>query len=228
LEGTPPFQINYNIARDTDNGGLRLVDQLSFSSIQSTSHFQMQTSAPGRVYYEITAVGDASYLLQKNTPLYPISSRLRFEQQVYARPTAFFRRSDRASYCLHDAFVHRGDLSTDGTIVLKGTPPFVLELSVKNLASSDVHKEIVETSNYEWNLNIPQYTFLSIGPHLVTIDSIRDASNCPHSDLDAVRRQLWIDVAESAVIVPFDRREDYCVGEALQFQLEGTPPWRIQ
>ena len=35
-------------------------------------------------------------------------------------------------------------------------------------------------------------------------------------------------MAETAVIVPFDRREDYCVGEALQFQLEGSPPWRVK
>lgn len=211
-----------------DNGGIRLTDQPSFSSLQSSSYFQLQTSTPGRFYYEITTVGDALYPVQKNTPLLPVSSRLQFEQQIFPRPTAFFKRSDRVSYCLYDAFVHRGDSSADGTVVLKGTPPFILELSVKNLASSEVHEEVVEISSHEWILNIPHYIFRTVGSHLVVIDSIRDASNCPHSNLDVGRRQLWIDVAESAVIVPFDRREDYCVGEALQFQLEGTPPWRIQ
>ncbi|KIJ53452.1 hypothetical protein M422DRAFT_241697 [Sphaerobolus stellatus SS14] len=225
--GIPPFQINYNIARETNNNGIKLLDQPSFSSIQSTAHFQLQTSTAGRVYYEITAIGDASYPVQKHSVI-PISGRLQFEQQVFARPTAYFKRSDRVSYCLHDDFVHRGDLSTDGVVVMQGTPPFVLELSVKNLASSEIHKEILETPLHEWKLEIPQYVFRTVGPHLVTIDYIRDASNCPHADLDAVRRQLWVDVAESAVIVPFDRREDYCVGEALQFQLEGTPPWKVQ
>ena len=225
--GAPPFQINYNIARETDRGGIRLLDQPSFSSIQSTAHFQLQTSTSGRVYYEVTAIGDASYPVQRHSAI-PPSSRLQFEQQVFARPTAFFKRSDRVSYCLNDAFTYRGDLSTDGIVVMRGTPPFVLELSIKNLASSEIYKEVVETPLHEWRLDIPMYTFRTVGPHLVTIDSIRDASGCPHSDLDVVRRQLWIDVAESAVIVPFDRREDYCVGEALQFQLEGTPPWKIQ
>lgn len=189
----------------------------------------MQTSQAGRVYYEVQAIGDASYPIQKHAGLIPRSQRLHFEQQVFSRPAAFFKQTtDRITYCLNDHFVPRSDHTADGKVVLQGTPPFRLELSIKNLASSEVHKEVVDTSLHEWNVDIPHYVFRTVGPHLVTIDGVQDASMCPQADIEYGMLTQWVDVAEAAVIVPFDRREDYCVGEALQFQLEGTPPWKVQ
>jgi nucleoporin POM152 len=211
-----------------DNGGIKLIDQPSFSSIQTSTRFQLQTSKPGRVYYEIYAIGDALYPTPKQAGAIPQTKRLHFEQEVHPRPTAYFKRSSRISVCLNDRLTPRDDYPWDGTIALKGIPPFTLDLSIKNLASSEIHKENIETTLHEWRLDIPNYIFRTVGPHLVTIDSIRDASHCRQSEVDTSRQSQWIDVAETAVIVPFDRREDYCVGEALQFQLEGNPPWKIK
>ncbi|KAF8585137.1 hypothetical protein K439DRAFT_1632955 [Ramaria rubella] len=228
LHGVPPFQINYNVARDTDHGGIKLIDQPTFSSIQTSTRFQLQTSKAGHVYYEVQAIGDASYPIQKHATAISQANRLQFEQAVFPRPTAYFQRSSRASFCLNDQLIPRDEHLTDETIVLQGIPPFEIDLSIKNLASSEIHKEKIRTSDHEWRLNIPHYVFQTVGPHLVTIDSLRDASNCLQSDTDIARQSHWIDVTETAVIVPFDRREDFCVGEALQFQLEGSPPWIIK
>jgi nucleoporin POM152 len=198
------------------------------SSIQASTRFQLQTSKAGRVYYEVQAIGDASYPLNKQSDVIPQAKRLQFEQEVFPRPSAYFKRSSRMSICFNHPLVPRDEYSTDGTVVLQGTPPFVLDLSIKNLASSEIHKETIEVWQHGWRLDIPNYVFKTVGPHLVTIDSIRDASNCLQADSEMGRRSQWIDVAETAVIVPFDRREDFCVGEALQFQLEGSPPWRVK
>jgi len=56
---------------------------------------------------------------------------------------------------------------------------------------------------------------------------VTDTSNCDQAALDPLLRSIWIDVAETAAIIPFERREDICVGEVTQFQLEGIPPWTI-
>ncbi|KAF8514743.1 hypothetical protein JB92DRAFT_3082946 [Gautieria morchelliformis] len=228
LNGSPPFQLIYNVAKGTDQGGIKLIDQPNFSSIQASTRFQLQTSNPGRFYYEVHAIGDSSYPIPKHAGAIPHSERLQFEQEVYPRPTAYFKRSNRISFCLNDQLTPRDDYPLDGTIVLKGIPPFTLDISIKNLASSETYQETIETRLYEWKLDIPSYSFRTVGPHLVTIDAIRDGSKCRQSELDTSRQSQWIDVAETAVIVPFDRREDYCVGEALQFQLEGTPPWKVK
>ena len=80
---------------------------------------------------------------------------------------------------------------------------------------------------HAWRLALPDYVFRSIGPHVVTLEGVRDAAQCEPVAPDPLFRQIWVDVAETAAIVPFDRRENYCAGDAIPFQLEGTPPWTI-
>jgi len=226
--GRPPFQIMYNIAQNSGTGVMKLLDQPTFNSIQSRTRFQLQTSHPGRVYYEVKQIGDMAYPLSKHkNAVIPRSERLLFEQQVSMRPKVRFSNRNRLSYCLNDTFVPSDLLSADGTIVFEGTPPFMLKLSIKNLATSHIDETTVEVLDSIWKIDLPFYNFKSIGPHLLTIQSVRDASNCAPAALDPLSSSIWVDVAETAAIIPFDRREHFCVGEVSQFQLEGIPPWNI-
>ena len=208
------------------------MEQPTANSIQTTTRVPLRTKQPGRIYYEVSAIGDSAYPLENTDATEPIpaSKRLQFEQEVLARPSAQFKTETRLSYCLTDALVPRpnSDLDNNGLIVLKGRAPFTLHLTIKNIAASEVRKEVVQVDDNEWKLNFPDYIFQTVGPHLVTIDQVRDLSGCDEMDDNLVKRSLWVDVAETAMIVPFDRREAFCVGDVLQFQLEGTPPWRIK
>ncbi|CAK5264964.1 unnamed protein product [Mycena citricolor] len=228
LTGRPPFQIMYNIAQDNQNGGTKLLGQPTFSSIQPRTRFELQTSSPGRIYYEVKQIGDASYPLAKHkNAIIPRSQRLLFEQQVNMRPAARFRTRNRMSYCLNDVFIAQDPVSLDGLVLLEGSPPFRLELSVKNFGTSHVEHVTMETYDSSFKLNLPSYEFKSVGPHLVVIESVSDASNCPQAPLDPLYSSVWVDVAETAAIIPLDRREHYCVGEVSTFQLEGLSPWTI-
>lgn len=226
--GRPPFQIMYNIAQDSELGGTKIMGQPTFNSIQPRTRFQLQTSQPGRVYYEVKQIGDAAYPLSKTRDMViPLSDRLLFEQQVFMRPTARFRNRNRLVYCLNDALVPLDSSSSDGFVVLEGTPPFTLVLSIKNIGASHVEMRTIEVPTNSWRLHIPSYTFSSIGPHLVTIQKVTDSSSCEQAAFDPLLRSIWVDVAETASIIPFERREDICVGDVTQFQLEGIPPWTI-
>ncbi|PIL31435.1 transporter [Ganoderma sinense ZZ0214-1] len=228
LTGRSPFQIMYNIAKDDGLGGTKLLDQPTFSSIQPRTRFQLRTSEPARIYYEVKQIGDVSYPLEKNKDaIIPRSERLLFEQQVLMRPSARFKNHNRLSYCFSDAFTSQDQSYSDGLVILEGTPPFYLQVSVRNLAASETHLETIELWDTQWRVHLPEYTFRSIGPHQVTIESVRDASHCEQVVPDPLFRSVWVDVAETAAIIPFSRREDYCVGDAIPFQLEGTPPWTI-
>ncbi|KAG6817953.1 hypothetical protein H0H87_012421 [Tephrocybe sp. NHM501043] len=227
LKGRPPFEIMYNIAQN-NNGGTKVIGQPTFNSIQPRTRFQLQTSYPGRMYYEVKQIGDAEYPLAKHrNAVIPRGDRLLFEQEILMRPSARFRNRNRMSYCLNDQFTPLDALSTDGTVLLEGSPPFSLKLSIKNLGTSEVDRTTVEVFDYSWKVDLPSYAFRSVGPHLVTIESVHDASKCAPAALDPLASSVWVDVAETAAIVPFDRRVDYCVGEVTQFQLEGIPPWNI-
>ncbi|KAJ7070896.1 hypothetical protein C8F01DRAFT_1206549 [Mycena amicta] len=207
LTGKPPFEIMYNIAQDNDNGGTKLLGQPTFNSIQSRTRFILTTSNPGRIYYEVKQVGDAAYPLPKHkTALIPRSQRLLFEQQVNTRPSARFRSRDRLSYCLHDLFDGHDQLPNHGVVLLDGVPPFRLQLSIKNYGTSHVERLTVETSDY------------SVGPHLVLLESVGDASGCAHTPLDPLSTSVWVDSIVS---------EHHCVGDVSQFQLEGIAPWTI-
>ncbi|KAF8956062.1 hypothetical protein BDZ97DRAFT_1925843 [Flammula alnicola] len=228
LTGRPPFEIMYNIAQDSDSGGTKIMGQPIFNSIQPRTRFQLQTSMPGRMYYEVKQIGDAAYPLSKTKDMtIPRSERLLFEQQVSVRPSARFRNRNRLGYCLHDALVPLDHASGDGFVLLEGTPPFTLVLSIKNIAASHVETQTIQVPSNTWRLDIPSYTFSSIGPHLLSIENVRDSSSCEQAALDPMFRSIWLDVAETAAIIPFERREDICVGDATQFQLEGIPPWTI-
>lgn len=176
------------------------------------------------MYYEVKYIADANYPVEQ--PI-PIRERLMFEQEVLGRPSAEFKKSSRIMHCLRDAFVPADPYSLDDLIILSGRPPFHLTLSVKNLASSEVHRQTIEIWETRWRISLPDYFFDSVGPHLVTIEGIQDASSCKQAVLDPLKKSIWVDVAESAAIVPFDRREHFCVGDITQFQLEGIPPWTI-
>jgi nucleoporin POM152 len=226
--GRPPFQIMYNIAQNSESGGTKIMGQPTFNSIQPRTRFQLQTSQPGRVYYEVKQIGDAAYPLSKTHDMViPRSERLLFEQQVSMRPTVRFRNRNRLVYCLNDALVPLDPSSSDGFVILEGTPPFTLVLSIKNIGASHVEIRTVEVPTNTWRLDIPSYSFSSIGPHLLTIQKVADSSSCEQAAFDPLSRSIWVDVAETAAIIPFERREDICVGDVTQFQLEGIPPWTI-
>ena len=219
----------YNIAQDNGAGGTKLIDNPVFNSIQPHTRLQLQTSNPGRVYYEVKQIGDTSYPLAKHkNAVIPRAERLLFEQQVSMRPSAYFKNRNRIPYCLNDHFTPLDHLSSDGTIIFEGAPPFKLRLTIKNVGSSLVDHRTIETYSSIWKIDLPSYTFQAIGPHLIIIDSVSDASGCDHASLDPLASTIWVDVAETAAILPFDRREDYCVGDVAQFQLEGIPPWTIR
>lgn len=227
-QGQPPFQIVYNVAQANDQGGTRIVDKPRMNSIQPRTRFQLHTSIPGRMFYEVKQLGDSMYPLEKHlSEVVPRHDRLLFEQQVFRRPSAHFKNRNRISYCLNDNFTPLDASSADGVVVLEGTPPFTLTLSIKNVAASNVQIITVQVPSNVWKVDLPEYSFHSIGPHRITIDSVTDSSNCAQSVLDPLLSSIWVDVSETATIIPFDHRTDLCVGDVSQFQLEGIPPWSV-
>ena len=199
----------YNIARSADSGGTRLLDQPVFNSIQPRTRFQLHTSDPGRIYYEVKQVADTAYPLSKHKgAVIPRSDRPLFEQEVLMRPSARFASANRLSYCLNENFVPQDKGTGDGVIVIQGTPPFELTISVQNFAASERYTETVTVHDTTWRLDLPEYSFKSVGHHKVFIETVRDASRCDQRLPESLRlRLIWVDVAESAAIVPFDRRE---------------------
>jgi nucleoporin POM152 len=180
------------------------------------------------MYYEVKQIGDSAYPLAKHkAAVIPRSERLLFEQQVMRRPSVRFKNRNRMTYCQSDTLTPLDPTSSDGTLLFAGTPPFKLTLTIKDIAASHIETQTIEVYDHVWRLSLPSYQFKSVGPYLVTIESVADSSKCAQSALDPMFSTVWIDVAETAAIIPFERREDICMGDTVQFQLEGIPPWTV-
>jgi nucleoporin POM152 len=216
--GRPPFQVTY-----THTNPKHYSEESLFTSLKNLTRLAMRTTEPGNHVYALQHLGDATY--NAGIKLDTRRTRgLRLEQTVLTRPAARFKSTARISRCLNTDL----NLSHDpgAVLVLSGTPPFTLSIAVRNLAEGETHHAQIITHDREWAVNIPDYLFRTIGPHVVAIEKVRDASKCDELS-GAGERSLWIDVAETAAIIPLERRVDYCVGDVLNFQLEGTAPWQV-
>ncbi|KAI6027286.1 hypothetical protein BKA83DRAFT_4048958, partial [Pisolithus microcarpus] len=139
-----------------------------------------------------------------------------------------FKTDNHLSYCLNDILGPKDPALPNSTILLDGTPPFQLKLLIKNLAANKVHVENIEVNDRIWRLNLPSYYFTSVGPYQVMIHSVLDLPPCKQAMVDPLHQSIWIDVSKTAAIIPLEKTKDFCVGDIIQFKLEGTPPWMIR
>ena len=120
-----------------------------------------------------------------------------------------------------------GQLKGDAKVRVQGKAPFTLELGVRRPATSKLETFTVELKNNEWTLDLP-YEVKDAGRYEITVVSIKDASGCEQEIKDADVRSTTVDVVESARIVPVAQVDDLCVGDTLDFLLQGKAPWTVE
>lgn len=95
-------------------------------------------------------------------------------------------------------------------------------------ASSVIKTYEIEVEGKEWNLDLPNHVMDVVGRHEVMITSLKDQSGCDWSVRDDDSLSSTVEVVESARIVAVSHVEDLCVGDTLDFLLQGKAPWTIE
>ncbi|TFK40586.1 hypothetical protein BDQ12DRAFT_459576 [Crucibulum laeve] len=228
LIGRAPFQVVLNIVVKTVSDGGSLSYHPTFNVAQSPLQVQLQTSQASRVFYFVEQIGDVNYPLTKQGgSVIPADAQLVMEHQVFVRPSSRFQTVDRLAYHLMDAFVPLDASSTGGVLILEGVPPFNVQISIKSLTTREIETMMVTILSHLWKISLPSYGFKAVGSHLVTIESVSDASGFTQTGFDPSFRSIYVDVSAIASITPHDHREHICVGDISQFHLDGTSPWTI-
>lgn len=216
--GTGPFHVKYRHDHSLPDK-TKYSEEKDIDSAQEIGVLQM-VSQPGQHRYTILAVKDANYdfdqkLLQSSSGLFDI------EQEVFGKPTAGFRASSRFSYCVGEAF--KASRDNAATIEFVGQGPFEVDLEVGPPGGGRplYKKTIRNIRSNSWKVDLPDHTFSHVGSQLLQISSVRDSSGCPAEILNDDSLYLGIDVLETASITPVSEREDYCVGDMLEFVLGG-------
>lgn len=203
----------------------KYTEEKDIDSAQETGILHM-ASQPGQHKYTILAIKDAHYdfdqkLLQSSTGLFSV------EQEVFGKPTAGFHASSRFSYCVGQTF--KASRENTATIEFVGQGPFEVDLEVGPPGGGRplYKKTITNIKGNSWKVDLPDHTFSHVGPQLLQITSVRDSSGCPAEILNDDSLYLGIDVLETASITPVSEREDYCVGDMLEFVLGGKSRLRL-
>jgi nucleoporin POM152 len=249
LTGAPPFTVSYDVTTPTQPRKSK-----TLLAVQHSATLMLLSDEPGRYVYDITGVSDSLYenpsdgmLLAQGVAHHGKS--VRFEQKVVPLPSASFKASKVAPrFCVSDELGSRkadeAASTTDLVLKLEGEAPFQLELEVKPIRSSLPPQRFSahDIQPKEWPVKLP-YGFSNAGRYEVTLWSVQDANGCervldkssfssaPSFDDNtqvAIRPpSAMVDVADTANIIAVQPRQHHCVGDNLDFIMQGSPPWTI-
>ena len=223
VTGSPPLRIGY----DVDERGQPSVARNLTVALEQAS-IVLRTDKAGHRTYTLRDVGDAIYPSggQLLVDGQPTSSPLVLEHDVMPLPSVGFAPSSARTFCVGDRLEPTG--SGDLTLKLEGAPPFAVELEVRRSDSAKPERlTFTDIRERLWPVRLPG-SFEAPGTFELTVRHVRDANGCERrverTAKEAMRR---IEVAEIASIAPTQVQTDHCVGESLDFSLQGTAPWSI-
>ncbi|BGO90320.1 hypothetical protein NBRC10512_005563 [Rhodotorula toruloides] len=233
FEGKAPFKAFYTLQKGSHHGETR---QHSLQAIQSRADLTLYTATPGHHSYTFTGVGDALYTEPNaaglGAPAGGKAGVVRLEQDVFDLPSASFAHGAKQGFCVNDELASRG--SDDLVVDLVGQAPFELELEVREDGHRNSKRYTVPLiQSNSWPVSLP-YSLHKAQPHSVLLRRVKDANGCetlidPSVPAPSAKRtSVSIPVAEIATITPVSAQEDHCVGDFLDFVVQGSPPFTVK
>ncbi|KAE8230307.1 hypothetical protein CF326_g4694 [Tilletia indica] len=207
-------------------------DRLQAASAQNESSFQVLTGIPGWHIYELLDVSDALY---DPKALSNDAAGKVLEQFIHPLPAISVQQMKDLSFCVGDTLDGRSmSTKSQPAVNLVGTPPFAFDFQIthestgatKTFHRSDVgsHRSLIDLSPAEFN-------FSSTGTWRLSLLKVSDGNGC-ETIVEGSRQgkgsSIVMEVAETASITSIGDRDDYCVGESVDFLLQGNPPWMVE
>ncbi|PWN28104.1 hypothetical protein BDZ90DRAFT_271228 [Jaminaea rosea] len=257
LSGQAPVQVTYEHeapAASSSSSPTGRRKRETFSTAQNITSLHLSTSVPGWHRYRLVEVGDSSYALGAISR--SDSDDLVLEQLVHPLPSARFIDQDhhsseqqhrrggrsgpnkRKSFCLGDTLSGRDMARAAPIVQLSGSPPFDLEFELRGIQMHNVALDLNEAESIGEAGDKP-FRLDSTGTWVYRIVSLVDGNGCsstpsPGEDSSSSGSSsassppsLSINVAETANLASVGARDDYCVGERIQYVLQGTAPWTV-
>lgn len=213
LLGQPPVDVAY-VHRLPATDGPPQVRRHTLSTAQENVQLALDDQVPGWHTYEVVEVGDAYYARAR------AARGAILEHLVHARPHGTFAPQKAVTACVGDASVEWPVLH------LTGTPPFqvVMQLRPRHTEGAAQAADVTLVTHTH-TLAVPPALAPTVpGAWELAVQRIEDA-HCVETAPDAILR---LDLVESAAVLPTSARRDYCVGERIDFVLQGTSPWTVE
>ncbi|GAA96825.1 uncharacterized protein L969DRAFT_17793 [Mixia osmundae IAM 14324] len=228
-EGQYPLELAYTIQGPGSHKESKTVQ-----AAQQVATIMLDTSFAGHRIYTVTSVSDTLYIKPRadgvKSPVPGIGKPLRYEQDVLKRPDAIIKVDADKQFCAGQSISSMPGL----TVHFSGQAPFEATFEVREEGQTVPDTFTVDDiRTSEWAVDLP-YPFDRPGRHLVALKSVSDATGCRRDDL-GTRSEVaaagaiskTIIVAESAAIKAVQAQRDHCVGDVLDYVLQGAAPWTI-
>lgn len=215
LQGQPPVEVKYQQTTLADSG-TTLTRGNTLSSSEPNASVPLKTNVPGWFSYNIVSISDAFY------PHTAAAAPALLEYRVWPRPDAKFVHDEpqRITACVGGTWERRPILH------LFGTPPFQVDMVLRpvHIEGQAVPTRFAQTVHEStWHVMPP--TVMSVpGTWELRVERVQDA----HCVNEAATASVLVDVVESAGVVPVTNRMHYCVGERMDFVLQGMSPWTVE
>ncbi|CAG8583081.1 954_t:CDS:2, partial [Acaulospora colombiana] len=207
LEGRAPWLIFYTIMM-----GDELISHQQNIGFPTT-RIRLMTEKPGRYIYNFSSIADDVY-----TDPNPIS--LVLEQTVVAKPTAQFITSGVLYHCVGSDFTEPLEIK------LSGVAPFVLQFEITHESSNQIDTMKIENIYDAHYRFYPLNKFSMIGRYVISMVYIMDSQGC-NSVIQDKSNKLIVQVTDVASIERTFPLQIHCVGDLLDYSLQGIPPWNI-
>lgn len=233
FSGKAPYKATYTLQKGSHSGETR---QHVLQAIQSRADLTLFTATPGHHTYTFTGVSDSLYtdVASKGltAPREGKPGVIRLEQDVFGLPSAYFSHGAKRGFCVNDELASRG--SDDLVLRLEGAAPFEVELEVREDGHRHSKKYTVPNiQSHDWPVKLP-YGLTQAATHSIAIRRIKDAHGCETlvdlsaPAVDSHKTFIPIPVAEIATIQPVSSQTDHCVGDFLDFVVQGAPPFTVK
>ncbi|KAI5480711.1 nucleoporin Pom152 [Pseudohyphozyma bogoriensis] len=228
FEGKPPFRAAYTLAKGSHQAERHA---RTLQAIHSRADLTLFTAEAGHQTYHFTGVGDSIYTEPAKLGLIPPAGGkdglVRVEQDVFPLPTATWKStSSKLGFCVNDRLASRN--ADDLVLKLEGRPPFAVELEVREEGVSHTEKFTIDgITKHEWPVVVP-FELARPAPYAVHIRHVTDANGCDRIvDVASPVSTQLIQVSEIATITPVLPQHTHCVGDFLDFAIQGAPPFTV-
>lgn len=223
--GAPPFAAWYDVHRHGKPDGAS--KEKTLQAVQPATSLSLFTTEAGVHEYEISGLSDSIYTSRSRHGLVDAhrSGGIRLRQEVFSRPTGSLKPVSKSSFCVSESLASSG--SRGVRLELTGQAPFDVELEVVDESTKVPARFPVRVDSASTLVELP-HVFRTPGSHTVSLRKVVDANGCERLFERFGPSSATVEVAETASIAAVSQKAHHCVGDTLDFVLQGSPPWTVR
>lgn len=218
FNGEAPFVVDYDIKLPSGK-----IESRSMNIQKNELIISLPTGESGTYEHYFRGVYDSLYTRAKGAKLSP-KSHPAISYKINPSPSAVFNKNNILQVC--ETKLKDIDYSLQVPIVLTGQYPFKINATLTHESSGKLTTLVLEDI-YENILNLREvYDFLSLGDHILTVNSIHDGNGCVNNKPSPFDLFI-ISVTSVPQISKSKPTGHYCVGDHISYNMTGVPPFTV-